>query len=194
MVALCFHATYGGQESLLRLGLLVPRVPPPQARYMGVHTELHNFLGCCYEAKCGLGKSHPNFWKTLSSLPSLLRTPHIILFFSLAIPKGERDIDFQQLLFFTQPKISESLIPKLSKGLATYLKKEEGKIKREQILISSQIYYPARDTKKPNAAKGNSHHPGLHLQSQSGHTPLKCSGKCWELPASHGCLLSISRS
>ena len=97
-VALCFYATYGAQESSLRPGLLVPRVPLHQACYMASPLSYCNFPACRCEASCGfmIKVKHLRYWKPL---PSLLRTPGIILFFSLAIPKEERDIDFQQLLF-----------------------------------------------------------------------------------------------
>lgn len=48
---------------------------------------------------CNKGKASQVLETSPHSLPSLLRTQGIIWFFSLAIPKEERDTDFQQLLF-----------------------------------------------------------------------------------------------
>lgn len=118
--------------------------------------------GCHHEAKHGFvikGK-HLRFWNLSHSLPSLLRTQGIIWFFSLAIPKEERDTDFQQLPIFTQPKFS-ILIPRLTKGLKTCWK---GRRKnRKQILVRSQNDYPAQRWSNWNAERGNTHHPELCL-------------------------------
>ena len=48
---------------------------------------------------CNKGKASQVLETSPHFLPSLLRTQGIIWFFSLAIPKEERDTDFQQLLF-----------------------------------------------------------------------------------------------
>lgn len=170
--------------------ILGPRVPPWQDCYVASPLQLSRVLLWSQAWLHDEGETFQFLEISPSSLSSLLRTPGMILFFRLAIPKEERDTDFQQLLFFTQPKISESLVPRLTKGLGTCFK--GGRKNREQTLISSQIYCPAIKMKRPKCWRGNICHLRLHLQTHLAINPNQMQGQMGA--AAHGSLPPISRS